>query len=92
MSERKDEYKSKGVEVLAINAFEDAAVGREWIASSGLDYQWAFADKAVTEAFGVASVPTQILIDREGTVVWTSNVVSLFGGADAVWSAVDGAL
>jgi hypothetical protein len=89
MSERKEEYKQKGVEILAINVFEDPQVGRDWIASSELDYRWAFADESVTEAFGVDSVPTQIILDRDGNVAWTSSLTSLFGGADAIFEALD---
>jgi hypothetical protein len=92
MSSRENEYRQKGVEILAINAFEDPQLGRDWIASSDLQYRWAFADKSVTEAFGVESVPTQIILDREGNVAWTSSLTSLFGGADAVFAALDGVL
>jgi hypothetical protein len=92
MSPREEEYREKGVQILAINAFEDPQVGRDWIASSGLDFRWAFADESVTQAFGVATVPTQILLDRDGRIAWTSNVTSLFGGANAVFEAIDGVL
>jgi hypothetical protein len=92
MSPREPEYRTKGVEILAINAFEDPQKGREWIASSGLDLQWAFADADATATFGVKSVPTQILLDREGKVVWTSGFGSVTGGADAVFEAIDAAL
>ena len=92
MSPRKAEYQDKGVEILAINAFESPQLGRDWIASSDLHYRWAFADEALTEAFGVATVPTQIILDREGKVAWTSNLVSLTGGADAIFEALDGVL
>jgi hypothetical protein len=93
MSGREQEYRHKGVEILAINAFEDPQLGRDWIATAtGLPYRWAFADRGVTEAFGVESVPTQIIVDREGRVVWTSSLTSLFGGADAIYAALDAAL
>jgi hypothetical protein len=92
MSGREEEYKRKGVEIIAINAFEDPQLGRDWIASSDLHYRWAFADESVTAAFGVESVPAQIILDRDGNVAWTSSLTSLFGGADAVFAALDGAL
>jgi hypothetical protein len=92
MSERHEEYSKKGVEILAINAFEDPEVGKEWIASSGLGYRWAFADEEATTAFGVNTVPTQILLDREGKIVWASGFKSVIGGADAVYEAIDAAL
>jgi len=92
MSPREQEYHDKGVEILAINAFEDPADGKQWMATSGLDYRWTFADESVTEALAVNTVPTQIILDREGKVVWTSNVTSVMGGADAVYEALDAAL
>ena len=92
MSHREDAYRKKGVEILAINAFEDPEVGREWIASSGLDYRWAFADETTAEALGVNTVPTQILLDPAGKVVWASGFKSVIGGADAVYEAIDAVL
>lgn len=92
MSPREEEYASKGVEILAVNAFEDPADGRAWIEQSDLHYRWAFADAAVTEAFGVATVPSQIILDREGRVVWASSLGSLAGGADAIFEALDDVL
>ena len=92
MSDREQEYTDKGVEILAVNAFEDRAAGEAFIASSDLPFHWAFADASVTEALGVKTVPTQILLDREGRIVWTSGFTSIMGGAEAVWSAVDDVL
>ncbi len=92
MSPREAEYKAKGVEILAINAFEDVADGKAWIASSDLDLHWAFADESFTSAFGVETVPTQIILDREGKVVWTSSLTSLAGGADELFAALDDVL
>lgn len=94
MSPREDEYAAKGVEILAVNAFEDPSAGRAFIEGDGadLDLHWAFADAAATDAFGVEQVPTQVLIDRDGRVVWTSSFSSIVGGAEAVFAAIDAAL
>ena len=92
MSEREAEYTEQGVVIVAVNSFEDPQSGRDWIASSGLDYRWAFADKATTDACGVNTVPTQIILDREGKVVWTSGIGSVFAGADAIYEALDDVL
>ena len=89
MSPREAEYAEKGVEMLAVNAFEDPAVSKAWIAASDLDRHWAFADESVTDAFGVDTVPTQIILDREGKVVWTSSLSSLMGGADEILARLD---
>jgi len=92
MSDREDEYHDKGVEILAVNAFEDSQQAKDWIASADLPYTWAFANESQAETLGVKSVPTQIILDREGKVVWTSSMMSLFGGADEVYEELDKAL
>lgn len=92
MSPHESAYKEKGVEMIAVNAFEDPAVSKQWIASSGLDLHWAFASAEVTDAFGVAQVPTQIILDREGKVAWTSSFSSLIGGSDAILAELDALL
>ena len=92
MSPREAEYAARGVTILALNAFESPDVARAWIAQSGLDLHWGFADEAITEAFGVATVPTQIIVDREGRVAWASSMTSTFGGADTLFEALDGVL
>ena len=91
MSLREQEYKDKGVEILAINAFEDPQDGKDWIAGEGADlhYNWVFADDETAGALGVDAVPMQILLDREGKVAWSSSMASQFGGADAVFEALD---
>jgi len=89
MSDRKQEYAEQGVEILAVNAFEDPRVGRHWIEASDLSYRWAFADADAAEALGVQAVPTQIIVDRQGNVAWTSSFTSLMGGADAIYAALD---
>ncbi len=92
MGPREAEYKAKGVEILAINVFEDTTESKAWIASSGLNLHWAFADETVTDAFGVSSVPSQIIIDREGKIAWTSSLSSLMGGADEILTQLDATL
>lgn len=89
MSPREEEYAAKGVQILAINALEDPAAGRAWIEKSELDLHWVFADAAAIEAFDVSMVPTQVIIDRNGNVAWTSSLKSLTGGADAIFEALD---
>jgi len=92
MSPREAEYEEKGAVILAVNALEDPAAGKAWIEECGLDMQWVFADAAVTEAFGVSAVPSQVLVGKDGTVVWTSSFSSLMGGAEAILAQVDAAL
>lgn len=92
MSDRKNEYQNKGVEILAVNAFEDNQQAKDWIASADLPYTWAFANDEQAETLGVKSVPTQIILDTDGNVLWTSSMISLFGGADEVYAQLDNAL
>lgn len=94
MSPREEEYAAKGVEILAVNAFEPVSAGKAFIDGDGsdLDLHWAFADDAATEALGVKSVPTQILIDRDGYVIWASDFTTVAGGAEVVFAAIDALL
>jgi peroxiredoxin len=89
MSEFEAEYEQKGVAFLAVNAFEDPARGRAFIAESGLDYRWLWADTAALEALGVAMVPAQIILDRDGKVAWVSGLFSVNEGAAAIREALD---
>ncbi len=89
MSPREQEYADKGVEVLAVNAFENPAAGRAFIEGTDLELHWAFADDTFTEAMGIEGVPSQVILDAEGRVAWTSSLGTLFGGADAVYAALD---
>ena len=89
MSPREKEYTDKGVEILAVNAFESPDAGKAFIEGTDLDMHWAFADETFTEAMGIEGVPSQIIIDGEGQVVWTSSLGTLMGGADAVYAALD---
>lgn len=92
MSPKEEAYRARGVEILAVNTLEDPADGKAFIAGSDLHLRWAFADETVTAALGVKAVPSQIILDREGKVVWTSSLTSLMGGSDAIFDALDAAL
>jgi len=92
MSDFEEEYKKKGVEFVAVNAFEDEEAGRAFIEASDLDYRWVFADADVLRALGVAMIPAQIIVDREGNVAWVSTMTSIGEGADAIREALDDTL
>ena len=81
MSDFEEEYKKKGVEFVAVNAFEDEEAGRAFI-----------ADADALRALGVAMVPAQIIVDREGKVAWVSTMTSISEGADAIREALDDTL
>ena len=52
----------------------------------------AFADAAALDALGVHVVPTQVLVDREGRVAWTSSFGSLSEGVGAFRGPLDAVL
>lgn len=83
MNPIKAEFAGKDVEFLAVNVYEDAENARRFIDSSGLDYTWLRGDESVIEALGIKGVPTLFILDRDGTVVWRSNLFTAFrGGSD----------
>lgn len=84
-----EEYGKKGVAFLLVNCYEDEASGRAFMAAEGKDRPWAFADAAALEALGVHLAPTQVLVDREGRVAWTSSFSSIHEGVPAFRRALE---
>jgi thiol-disulfide isomerase/thioredoxin len=69
------EYRPKGLELYSVDTDEpsparDAQV-REFLSSHGLSFPVALDDGRASEAFRVASLPTMLLLDRNGRVVWS---------------------
>ncbi|MHC4820675.1 MAG: peroxiredoxin family protein [Planctomycetota bacterium] len=89
MSTFEKEYEDKGVHIVAVNVLEPEADGKAWAASSGLDYDFAWISEADRKALGIEMVPAQVLVDKDGKVVWTSSFTSIAGGPDAVRQALD---
>jgi hypothetical protein len=89
MGPLEEEYAKKGVAFLLVNCFEDEASGRAFMAAEGKDRPWAFADAAALEALGVHLAPTQVVVDREGRVAWTSSFGSIQEGVGAFRKALD---
>jgi hypothetical protein len=89
MSEFEAEYEKKGVTFLCVNALEPPEAGRAWIETSGLDFDWAFADQPALDALGVKMVPTQLILDKDGKVAWKSSFGSITGGPEAIRTALD---
>lgn len=89
MGPLEEEYGRKGVAFLLVNAFEDEASGRAFMTAEGKDRPWAFADAASLQALGVHIAPTQVLVDREGRVAWTSSFQSIREGVPAFRRALD---
>jgi hypothetical protein len=92
MSPLEEEYEKKGVAFLLVNAYDEPASARSFIGGAGKDRPWAFADEAALRALGVHAAPTQVLVDREGRVAWTSSFGTMSEGAGAVRKALDSLL
>lgn len=92
MSTLHAEYAGKRIRILAVNAFEPVDQARGFIEASSHPYEWMFAEKSATDALGIKAVPTQILIDPDGKVVWTSSLGSISQGVAGVRAALDTAL
>jgi thioredoxin-like negative regulator of GroEL len=70
---------------------EGQSITDKWIDSKGAEYAYAFdKSREVHEFFGVRGIPTAVLIDASGTVVWKGHPSSLSGGE--VEKHLDGAL
>ena len=83
MGPLEEEYEKKGVAFLLVNCYEDEAKGRAFMAAHGKQGRWAIADAAALDALGVHMAPTQILVDRDGKVAWTSSFSSMQEGIPA---------
>lgn len=89
MGPLEEEYAKKGVAFLLVNCYEDEAAGRAFMTAEGKDRPWAFADAAALDALGVHIAPTQVVVDREGNVAWTSSFGSIREGVGAFRKALD---
>ena len=70
---------------------EGKSITEKWVASKKASYPYAF-DKGgkLARRFGVTGLPTAVLIDATGTVVWRGHPGRL--GAEQIRPALDGAL
>jgi len=69
------EYRLRGVELYSVDTDDPGpdreAQVREFLSHEKLSFPVALDDGTATEAFRVASLPTMLLVDRTGTVVWS---------------------
>jgi thiol-disulfide isomerase/thioredoxin len=69
------EYRLRGVELYSVDTDEPTpareAQVREFLSRERLSFPVALDDGTAAEAFQVASLPTMLLVDRAGTVVWS---------------------
>jgi peroxiredoxin len=72
MSELKKRYaelKANGFEILAVNIQEDAQVVKSFATSRGLEFPILLdRDASVAKNYGVVSIPTLFIIDKEGNL------------------------
>jgi thiol-disulfide isomerase/thioredoxin len=69
------EYQPRGVELYSVDT-DDAdpqreSTVREFLAKNQLTFPVVLDDGSATQAFSVASLPTMLLLDRHGQVVWS---------------------
>jgi hypothetical protein len=89
MSEIARDYRGKGIEVLAVNVWEDEGSFRAFIEGSPHELRWVqTADEALVP-YGIRAVPAQVIVDRDGVVRWTSGLGSLFGTERQIRRALD---
>ena len=71
LDEFQKEFEDQGFQVLAINVDKDVAAAREFFAERGASYPSLSDPKGrLPRQFGLETMPTSYLIDREGRVHW----------------------
>ncbi|HZX94059.1 MAG TPA: TlpA disulfide reductase family protein [Myxococcales bacterium] len=69
------EYQPKGVELYSVDTDDEAptrdAEVQEFLAQNHLTFPVVLDDGTASAAFAVSSLPTMLLVDRQGKVVWT---------------------
>jgi thiol-disulfide isomerase/thioredoxin len=68
------EYKPRGVELYSVDTDDPSperdALVRRFLRENRLSFPVALDDGTASSAFSVASLPTMVLVDRKGDVVW----------------------
>jgi thiol-disulfide isomerase/thioredoxin len=69
------EYKPSGVELYSVDTDDDSADRepqvREFLLKYGLTFPVVLDDGSAERAFAIASLPTMLLLDKQGKVVWS---------------------
>ena len=67
------DYKSRGLEVLAVNMKESKSLVSSWVKKHNTTFRVLLdPDEAVTRAYRVSATPTVFLVDRDGKFVGTA--------------------
>jgi thiol-disulfide isomerase/thioredoxin len=77
------EYRPRGVDLYSVDTDDPGAEREmqvhEFLRSNGLDFPVVLDDGTASSAFAVAVLPTMLVVDRDGRVVWTH--VGLLNGS-----------
>ena len=69
------EYKQNGVELYSVDTDDESPDRepqvREFLLQNGLTFPVVLDDGTAERAFAIASLPTMLLLDREGKVAWS---------------------
>ena len=83
------ENSPKGLEVVAINATDDAQTMQKFIEQHGLSMKFARdADRSVSAQYGVVATPTNILLDANNNIIWRSVGLDETGLREAIAAVV----
>jgi thiol-disulfide isomerase/thioredoxin len=90
------EYKPSGVDLYSVDTDDETpdrdAQVREFLLQNGLTFPVVLDDGHAAEAFLVQSLPTMVLVDRQGRIAW-SHVGALTGSRETeLRAAIDHAL
>ena len=90
------EYRARGVDLYSVDT-DDASAEREiqvseFLRANGLEFPVVLDDGSAASAFAVAVLPTMVVVDRDGRVVWNHVGVLTASGEHELRSALDSAL
>ncbi len=90
------EYRPSGVELFSVDTDDPSPDRepnvREFLQQNGLTFPVALDDGTAEQAFAVANLPTMLLLDREGKIVWSHVGALTASGEQDLRSALDRAL
>jgi thiol-disulfide isomerase/thioredoxin len=90
------EYRSRGVDLYSVDTDDPGADRevqvREFLLSNGLDFPVVLDDGTASSAFAVAVLPTMMVVDRGGRVVWNHAGLLSASGERELRQVLDSAL
>jgi len=69
MNEIETEYKDKDFAMIGVSLDDDIDILKDFYKENGLLYRVAIDDQHLDTEYGIFSIPTAVVIDREGKVV-----------------------